>query len=208
MSDYTLTYGQHATREDGMCLMEAVAYLAGEPHTDAPACACPVLTTFATCINDAMGKGSDGDALRARYLHDLAPMLVGSRSTPEVEQARAYVLADHAVRVLTSFALESAGLHGEAKRLRTLGAVIDKPSAEAAAEAADKAAWAAVRFATRVAEDADARAVWAARAAAEAAAWAAGDADAIWAVWANEDADGAVWAAARAALVAALEAAP
>ena len=121
MREYTLTHGSHATRDDGMCLMEAVAYLAGEPHTDAPACACPVLTAYAVRINDAMGTGFDGDALRARYLHDLAPMLVGSRSTPDVEQARAYVLADHAVRVIAPLALESAGLDGEAARLRTIG---------------------------------------------------------------------------------------
>jgi hypothetical protein len=207
MSDYKLTYGSHTNREDGMCLMEAVAYLAGEPHTDAPACACPMLTAYAVALNDAMGTGPDGDALRARYLHDLAPMLVGSRSTPDVERRRAFVLADHAVRVIAPLALESAGLGDEAAKLRALDAVVDEQSADAAAWAAARSAWAAARTAARAA-------AWAARA----AAWAAGDAgaaadDAAWAAaWAAGDAgaaaDDAAWAAARSALVAALEAAP
>ena len=215
MSDYPLTHGSHATREEGTCLMEAVAYLAGEPHTDAPECACPVLTAYAVRINDAMGEGPDGDALRARYLHDLAPMLVGSRSTPEVEQARAFVLIDHAVRVFAPLALESAGLHDEARRLRALGAVVGEQSARAAEEAAnaaEDAAWAAraawtaknaawaARAATNAAANAAEDAAWAAGAAARAADAAARAADAV--------AEKAAWDAARAALVAALEAAP
>ena len=191
MSDYKLTYGSHTNREDGMCLMEAVAYLAGEPHTDAPACACPMLTAYAVALNDAMGTGPDGDALRARYLHDLAPMLVGSRA-PEVEQARAFVLADYAVRVFAPLALDAAGLGDKAADLRALNAVVDEQSAWDAGAAADDAA--------------------------DAAAWAAGDAgaaadDAAWAAArgagdAGAAADDAAWAAARSALVAALEAAP
>ena len=169
MSEYTLTHGSHATRDEGMCLMEAVAYLAGEPHTDAPACACPVLTTYAIAINDAMGKGSYGDALRARYLHDLAPMLVGSKSTPEVKRARAYVLTDHAVRVFAPLALDSAGLGDKAEELRSLGAVVDQASASTAQDSTRSAYW--------VAREADAKA-------AKAAVWDAADA-ADWAALAG-----------------------
>ena len=208
MTDYTLTYGKHDTRDEGMCLMEAVAYLAGEPHTDEPACACPILTAYAVRVNDAMGKGSYGDALRARYLHDLAPMLVGSKSTPEVEQARLYVLADHAVRVFAPLALESIGLNDEAARLRTIGAVVDKQSVAKAAQhtsrAADEAAedarsaWCAY---WAVAEAADAGEVW------KDAWYAAGDAAGAAARAADASGD-AVWNAARQALIAALEVAP
>lgn len=35
----TLSKGDHNSIEDGMCVMEAVAYVAGEPWSDAPACA-------------------------------------------------------------------------------------------------------------------------------------------------------------------------
>mgnify|MGYP007059429784 CR=1 FL=1 len=33
--------GAHDTREQGMCVMEAVAYIACEQHSDRPKCACP-----------------------------------------------------------------------------------------------------------------------------------------------------------------------
>jgi hypothetical protein len=207
---YTLTYGPHETREDGLCLMEAVAYLAGEPHTDAPACACPVLTKYAVRLNDAMGIGPDGDALRARYLHDLAPMLVGSRSTPDVEEARAYVLADHAVRVFAPLALESAGLHGQAKRLRTLGAVIDRRSAYAAAQASAAASRAAAE-ASRAAQ-ASRTAAGVAAGIAAGVAYDAAEAAAVECTRVTRAAAAAAgaadWCAARAAIVAALEAAP
>ncbi|HUE25944.1 MAG TPA: hypothetical protein VMP89_04150 [Solirubrobacteraceae bacterium] len=42
-TDYTLAYGTHATPDDGRCAMEWVSYLAGEPHSDHPACVSPVL---------------------------------------------------------------------------------------------------------------------------------------------------------------------
>lgn len=38
----TLSEGSHDDIERGMCVMEAVAYVAGEPWGDAPQCACPV----------------------------------------------------------------------------------------------------------------------------------------------------------------------
>lgn len=38
-----LTYGGHESRERGVCLMEAVAWMAGEPHSDRPSCTDPAL---------------------------------------------------------------------------------------------------------------------------------------------------------------------
>lgn len=38
-----LKEGSHEARERGVCAMEAVAWLAGEKHSDAPRCACPVI---------------------------------------------------------------------------------------------------------------------------------------------------------------------
>ena len=35
-----------------MCLMSLVAFLAGEPHSDAPGCASPVVQAFAVAVND------------------------------------------------------------------------------------------------------------------------------------------------------------
>ena len=45
--------GSHDTRDDGLCVMEAVAWLAGEQHSDQPQCASPVIRAFAMGLNDA-----------------------------------------------------------------------------------------------------------------------------------------------------------
>jgi len=210
-----LTYGSNATREDGLCLMEAVAMLGGEGHTDTPKCACPVLSAFGRGLNDGMGKGAEGDVLRAKYLSDLAPRLVGTRSTPEVELRRALVFADEAVRVLAPLAMEAAGRVVAADALRALSPVIDWDTADRAAAAA-RAAWAAVNAAD-AADAADAYAAanaayaayaaWAAGLAAEAgAAHAAYAANAAYAAAYAGGADGArAWAESRALFIQAIE---
>jgi hypothetical protein len=176
---YVLTYGKHATREQGMCLLEAVAYIAGEPHNDTPECACGVLAAYGRSLNDVMGEGPEGDALRDRYLGDIAPLLVGTRSTPEVERRRAYLLADRAVRVIAPMALEAVDLHDHAATLRALAPVTDAATARAAYAAATvgcAAARAAAYAAARAARAAGAAAAYAAGAAAAYAAGAAADA--------------------------------
>lgn len=67
-----LEHGAHPSRERGMCLMEAVAWVAGEEQSDAPACASPVLAAFGRSLNDAL----DDD--RRQELVPLVPLLVGS----------------------------------------------------------------------------------------------------------------------------------
>src|SRR3954471_7750366 len=54
---YFLSKGSHATPDAGRCAMEWVAYLAGEPHTDQPACVSPVLKTFCIKFNDVLDDG-------------------------------------------------------------------------------------------------------------------------------------------------------
>ncbi len=41
-----LKHGSHATPEDGMCILEAVAWVAGEEHSDRPKCASRVVSAF------------------------------------------------------------------------------------------------------------------------------------------------------------------
>ena len=55
------------------CVMEAVSYVAGEPWSDAPKCACPVITAFMISWND----GLQSDAERTRLLKPLIPLIVG-----------------------------------------------------------------------------------------------------------------------------------
>ena len=213
-TNMNLTHGSHHTRADGLCLMEAVAMLGGEDHTAAPGCACPVLSAFGRRLNDEMGIGAQGDVLRAKYLSDLAPRLVGTRSTPEVELRRALVFADGAVRVLAPLAMEAAGRVAAADALRALSPVIDRDTADRAAAAA-RAAYAAVNAADAAAANAAYSAVAAADyAAAHAAGHAAVHAD--YAATATAAAGGATataggadgaraWAESRALFIRAME---
>ena len=54
IDNYKLEVGAHATFEDGVCAMELVAHLAGEPHSDAPECTSLVIAAFTRGINDQM----------------------------------------------------------------------------------------------------------------------------------------------------------
>lgn len=55
--DYTLSYGTHATPEEGRCAMEWVSHLAGEPHSDSPTCVSPVLRALCISLNDGLPDG-------------------------------------------------------------------------------------------------------------------------------------------------------
>ena len=92
-----LANGSHRDRSNGLCAMEVVAWLAGEPHSDHPACACPVLSAFMRSWNDAMP-----DADRTRLLRPLLPKLIGSASTQAVAERRAYLALDWLVREHTA----------------------------------------------------------------------------------------------------------
>src|SRR5690606_28922278 len=89
-----LSKGAHSNRNDGMCAMEAVAYVAGEPHTDHPQCACPVVSTFVRGLNDAIAD----DSRRTELLRHRIPKLVGSRSDKATEHARSLLALDWMIR--------------------------------------------------------------------------------------------------------------
>jgi len=72
MSGIVLARGKHGSREQGVCLLEAVAYVAGEPHSDHPACVSPVLAAFGRALNDAL------DSVERQRLVPLVPRLVGT----------------------------------------------------------------------------------------------------------------------------------
>jgi hypothetical protein len=169
------------------CVMEAVSYVAGEPWSDAPQCACPVITAFMVSWNDSLPSDADRD----RLLKPLIPLIVGTRSTPAVELRRSLMAADWLVRVHTPAWLRAAKLEEQAKLLESLPEITDMaqcPSLMPAllavkqdAAAARDAAWDAARAAAR---DAAWDAAWdAARAAARDAAWDAARAAARDAAW-------------------------
>jgi hypothetical protein len=120
-----LTGGSHGSFDDGVCAMEAVAWLAGEPHSDAPKCADPEITIVMIRLNDSMP-----DAMRNELLRPLLPRLVGSRTNDTaVRRRRAFVLADMACRVFAPLALGAVGYTDLAEELRALPGVIDEKAA-------------------------------------------------------------------------------
>jgi hypothetical protein len=110
-----LRAGAHPSRDDGMCAMEMVAFVAGEAHSDEPRCACPVIAALVRACNDAMG-----DAARNRYLRPLVPALVGTRSSAAAERARGLLVVDTLVRVLLPRKLRREQRHEEAELLAQL----------------------------------------------------------------------------------------
>ena len=72
LSTLTLATGAHETRQEGVCLLEAAAWWAHEPHTDHPACVSPVLAAFGRTWNDALPDG------RRHILKPFIPLLPGT----------------------------------------------------------------------------------------------------------------------------------
>jgi len=180
LSDLILLSGAHDTRAEGVCVMEAVAWLAGEPHSDRPMCACPVIGAYARRLNDSL------DMHGRQRLREFIPALVKSKATRAVEIRRGFVAADHAVRIIAPLGLEAVKRPDLAKRLRDCSPIVDKATAIAARD---------VSLAVR--GDAAAAAAYAADAAAAAAD--AADAAAAAAAAAADYADAAAAAAAAAA---------
>ena len=208
----SLKAGAHSPNST-FCILEAVAFVAGEPWSDHPECACPIIGAFLRSWNDSLPTDADRD----RLLKPLIPDLVGSKSTKEVEQKRALLCADWLIRVNTPTWLRLAGLtvHADAlEALPEITAFAQIPSMRGTIEAARDdaykaraAAWDAAGAAARVAAGAaagDAARDAAGDAAGDAARDAAGDAarDA-----ARDAAGAAAGAAARDAAGAAAEAA-
>jgi TolB-like protein len=72
-----LERGAHHSRERGMCAMELVAYIAGEEHSYAPACASDLLTGFTIRLNDSMRQAE------RENLKPFLPRLVGTNQGDE-----------------------------------------------------------------------------------------------------------------------------
>jgi hypothetical protein len=182
---YWLARGAHSDPRDGRCSMEWIAYIAGEEHSDHPVCVDPVLGAFGRRWNDALD-----DVTRQRLRPYLARMIGTAGDGRSLE--RSWMCFDWLVRVHTPAWLDLAGLDGHARALRSLAAITDAASCDAAMPTV-RAAWDAAGDAARAAAwDAARAAAW--DAAGDAARAAAGDA--AWAA-AGDAARAAAWDAAR-----------
>src|SRR5215470_3898923 len=78
------------------CVMEAVAFVAGEPWSDAPECACPIISAFLRSWNDSLPTDQERD----RLLKPLIVKIIGTRNKA-LEEMRSLMAADWLVRVHT-----------------------------------------------------------------------------------------------------------
>ena len=99
---------------DGMTLLEAVAYTAGERHSNKPACVCPVLAGFGNAWNDGMRDSERNELLR--YI----PKLAGTCDTRMVETQRVEMALWWLIREHAPVWLDAAGLTDDAEALRTM----------------------------------------------------------------------------------------
>jgi hypothetical protein len=114
--EYRLAHGAHATPEDGRCAMEWVSHLAGEGHSDQPACVSPGLRAFCVSLNDNL-KESTRQRLR--------PYLSRTIGTADdgLDCTRAWMAADWLIRVYAPTWLDLAGAADAAQRLARLPSV-------------------------------------------------------------------------------------
>lgn len=123
-----------------LCIMEAVAFVAGEPWGTRPVCASPVLAGFLRPWHDALPDEARDRLLPASVW---VPRLLGSRGTPEVEERRSWLSADWLVRVQNAAWMElTPALRPHAEALRGLPEITAKtlPLARATIVAANIAA--------------------------------------------------------------------
>jgi hypothetical protein len=108
--------------------MEWVSHLAGEPHSDEPACVSPVIRAFCVALNDGLD-----DEPRQRLRLYLARTI--GTADDGLDQRRAWMAMDWLVREYTPTWLSGAGVGDAAERLRSLVEVTSaealKPSLEA-----------------------------------------------------------------------------
>ena len=86
--------GMHHPNSDERCLMEAVAWWRGEPHTSHPKCVDDVLAYASKSINDLDWPHNE----RTTALIPLVIPLAGSKTTRAISVKRAYYLTDWVLR--------------------------------------------------------------------------------------------------------------
>lgn len=113
LTNVKLGKGYHLVRSENVCATEAVAWLAGEPHTQVPKCLSPVICRFLQPWND------NSDQAGRDLLLALLPRTVGTAGDGH-DEARGWLAADWLIRVHTPAWLDLAGLSESAGALRAL----------------------------------------------------------------------------------------
>jgi hypothetical protein len=108
-----LDAGGHRDAGEGMCATEAVAWIAGEPHSDQPECLSPVLARLLRGLNDSL------EPAERQQLKPLLAPCVGTASDDKDEQRR-WLALNWLLHIVTPAWLELAGLSAAANELRGL----------------------------------------------------------------------------------------
>lgn len=115
---FKLSFGSHKSPQDGMCVMEMVSFLAGEPWSDQPRCVCPIIAEFCRTMNDNFEQ-TERDWLQA-----YVPRLIGTAS-PFYEKERAEYLFDRAVNVFAGMSDMADGYADDARLEFEMGDYLD-----------------------------------------------------------------------------------
>ena len=128
--------GAHKSPGHGLSLLEAVAWVAGEPHDDRPQCCCPVLAAFGREWNDRLRSDTERDQLLT-YIN----RLISTRSDQTVEDQRREQALWWLIREWAPVWLNLAGMDGHAATLQTMQQLdpraFNAATADAQAAAAD-----------------------------------------------------------------------
>jgi hypothetical protein len=116
-SDYTLAYGTHPDPREGRCAMEWVAHLAGERHSDEPACVSRVVRALCVALNDGL------PCAERQRLRPYLTRMIGTAGDG-LDESRAWIALDWLIAVYAPTWLRRAGLHDAAARLSAPDAVV------------------------------------------------------------------------------------
>jgi hypothetical protein len=114
LEELVLSVGAHGSQAEGVCVMEAASIVAGEPWSDRPACASPVIGRFLRRWNDTLTWKP-----RQSLKRFICPV-IGTRTTDADEALRARLVQDWVVRTYAPAWLRLAGLGQHADALSTL----------------------------------------------------------------------------------------
>jgi hypothetical protein len=131
-----LKSGGHKERDAGVCLLEAVAWFAGEEHSDRPECVDVALAAYGRAFND---RCTDEERQKLTFL---VPKLVGTKGSRELAKRRAYLLVDRHLRVIVPAFLRELPFRPQpqmAATLEALSPIVDAASARRARDVAREA---------------------------------------------------------------------
>ncbi|MGI0068432.1 MAG: hypothetical protein ACREB9_08540, partial [Thermoplasmata archaeon] len=88
----TISHGKHPPDGEA-CVMEIVAYDAGEEWTDSPRCVAAPIRGFMVTWNDALPDTPAGDVDRVRLFTPLLPYLAGTGPLSDEQSRGIYMMA-------------------------------------------------------------------------------------------------------------------